>query len=103
MQRLEVKLGKRAYPILIGPGLLRSQELFAAQAEAARLLVVTDDVVGPLWMPKLEQGLAGRAFETACCRAARSRRHSATSRSSSTRWWPRGSTGMAWCSPSAAA
>jgi hypothetical protein len=34
MQRLEVKLGKRAYPILIGPGLLRSQELLAAHAEA---------------------------------------------------------------------
>ena len=64
MQRLEVKLGKRAYPILIGPGLLRSQELLAAHAEAGRLLVVTDDVVGPLWMTKLEQGLAGRAFET---------------------------------------
>ena len=63
MQRLEVKLGKRAYPILIGPGLLRSQELLAAQADAARVLVVTDDVVGPLWMPKLQQGLAGRAFE----------------------------------------
>ena len=64
MQRLEVKLGKRAYPILIGPGLLRSQELLAAHAEAGRLLVVTDDVVRPLWMTKLEQGLAGRAFET---------------------------------------
>ena len=63
MQQLEVKLGKRAYPILIGPGLLRSQELLAAQADAARLLVVTDDVVGPLWMPKLEQGLTGRSFE----------------------------------------
>lgn len=64
MQRLEVKLGKRAYPILIGPGLLGSRELLAGQAGAARLLVVTDDVVGPLWMPTLEQGLAGRAFET---------------------------------------
>ncbi len=64
MQRLEVKLGKRAYPILIGPGLLHSQELLAAHAEAGRLLVVTDDVVGPLWMTKLEQGLAGRAFDT---------------------------------------
>ena len=63
MQRLEVKLGKRSYPILIGPGLLRSQELLAAEAQAARVLVVTDDVVGPLWMPKLEQGLAGRSFE----------------------------------------
>ena len=61
MQRLEVKLGKRAYPILIGPGLLSSPEVLSQHAGAAKLLVVTDDVVGPLWLPKLEQGLAGRA------------------------------------------
>ncbi len=64
MQRLDVKLGKRAYPILIGPGLLGRPELIAEHAGAAKLLVVTDEVVGPLWMPALERGLAGRAFET---------------------------------------
>jgi 3-dehydroquinate synthase len=63
MERLEVKLGKRAYPILIGPGLLGSPEVLSAHAPAAKLLVVTDDVVGPIWMPRLEQGLAGRAYE----------------------------------------
>ena len=64
MKQLEVKLGKRAYPILVGPGLLGSRELLSKHAGAAKLLVVTDDVVGPIWMPKLEQGLAGRAYET---------------------------------------
>jgi 3-dehydroquinate synthase len=64
MQRLEVKLGKRSYPILIGPGLLGSPEVLAKHASAARLLVVTDDVVGPLWLPRLREGLAGRTFET---------------------------------------
>ena len=64
MQRLEVKLGRRSYPILIGPGLLGSRETLAAHAGAAKLLVVTDDVVAPLWLPKLTEGLAGRAFET---------------------------------------
>jgi 3-dehydroquinate synthase len=64
MQRLDVRLGKRSYPILVGPGLLGSQELLAEHAPAGKLLVVTDDVVGPLWLPRLEQGLAGRAFET---------------------------------------
>ncbi len=63
MKRLEVKLGKRAYPILIGPGLLGSPAVLSEHAGAAKLLVVTDDVVGPIWMPKLEQGLAGRAYE----------------------------------------
>jgi len=63
MQRLDVKLGKRSYPILVGPGLLGSPTLLAGHAGAGRLLVVTDDVVGPLWLPRLEQGLAGRSFE----------------------------------------
>jgi len=63
MQRIDVGLGKRSYPILVGPGLLGSQPLLAAHAAAGKLLVVTDDVVGPLWMPKLEQGLAGRTFD----------------------------------------
>jgi 3-dehydroquinate synthase len=63
MQRLDVKLGKRGYPILVGSGLLASAPLLAEHAGAGKLLVVTDDVVGPLWLPKLEQGLGGRAFE----------------------------------------
>ena len=63
MKQLEVKLGKRAYPILVGPGLLGSAEVMSKHAGAAKLLVVTDDIVGPIWMPKLEQGLAGRAYE----------------------------------------
>jgi 3-dehydroquinate synthase len=68
LQQLEVKLGKRAYPILIGSGLLRSRELLGRHAGAAKLLVVTDDVVSPLWLPKLEDGLAGRGFETCVLR-----------------------------------
>jgi 3-dehydroquinate synthase len=63
MQRLDVRIGKRGYPILVGPGLLGDASLLAEHAGAGRLLVVTDDVVGPLWLPRLEQGLAGRSFE----------------------------------------
>jgi 3-dehydroquinate synthase len=63
MQRLDVRLGKRGYPILVGPGLLGDAQLLAEHAGAGKLLVVTDDVVGPLWLPRLEQGLAGRTFE----------------------------------------
>lgn len=62
MQRIDLKLGKRGYPILIGPGLLGSRELLAEHAAAGRLLVVSDEIVAPLWLPRLEQGLAGRAF-----------------------------------------
>jgi 3-dehydroquinate synthase len=62
MERLEVKLGRRAYPILVGPGLLGSRELFARHAGAAKILVVTDETVGPLWLPRLEEGLSGRDY-----------------------------------------
>lgn len=63
MKRLEVKLGRRAYPILIGPGLLGSTEVLSEHAGASKLLIVTDDVVGLHWIPKLEQGLAGRSYQ----------------------------------------
>ena len=62
MERIDLKLGKRGYPILIGPGLLGSRELLREHAGAAKILVVTDEVVAPLWLPRLEQGLAGARF-----------------------------------------
>lgn len=63
MQRIDLKLGKRSYPILIGAGLLGSAEILKQHAGATKLLVVTDEIVAPLWLPRLEQGLAGRTFE----------------------------------------
>ena len=62
MQSLEVTLGERSYPILVGPGLLGSRELLAKHTGAARLLVVTDETVARLWLPRLAEGLAGREF-----------------------------------------
>ncbi|HEY7752400.1 MAG TPA: 3-dehydroquinate synthase [Steroidobacteraceae bacterium] len=62
MQRLEVRLGDRGYPVLIGPGLLGSRELLAAHTGEAKLLVVTDETVARLWLPRLADGLAGRPF-----------------------------------------
>ncbi len=64
LQRLLVMLGKlrASYPILAGPGLLGSRETLAEHAGAGKLLVVTDDGSAPLWMPRLEGGLAGREF-----------------------------------------
>jgi 3-dehydroquinate synthase len=62
MQRIDLKLGRRGYPILMGSGLLGSVELLQEHAAGTRLLVVTDETVAPLWLPRLEQGLAGRSF-----------------------------------------
>jgi 3-dehydroquinate synthase len=62
MQHLEVTLAERSYPILIGPGMLGSRELLAQHIAGAKLLVVTDDTVARLWLPRLAEGLAGHEF-----------------------------------------
>ncbi|MGQ0428540.1 MAG: 3-dehydroquinate synthase [Gammaproteobacteria bacterium] len=62
MQRLEVRLAARPYPVLIGAGLLGARELFAEQTNGRKLLVVTDATVARLWLPRLAEGLAGRPF-----------------------------------------
>ena len=62
MQRVDLNLGDRHCPILIGPGLMGSQALLALHAGAAQLMVVSNETVAPLWLPRLREGLAGRAF-----------------------------------------
>jgi 3-dehydroquinate synthase len=62
MQRIDLNLGASRHPILIGPGLLGSQALFAEHASAAQLMVVSNETVAPLWLPRLREGLGGRAF-----------------------------------------
>jgi 3-dehydroquinate synthase len=62
VQQLEVALGGRTYPVLVGPGLLGSRELLGRHAGAPKLLVVTDEDVAPLWLPRLEAGLEGRDY-----------------------------------------
>lgn len=58
--RLEVALGDRAYPILIGAGLLeRAGEWIKPLLKGRRRVVaVTDSTVGPLHLPRLTAGLA---------------------------------------------
>jgi 3-dehydroquinate synthase len=62
VQRVDLNLGDRRCPILIGPGLMGSQALLAEHAGAAQLMVVSNETVAPLWLPRLREGLAGRAF-----------------------------------------
>ena len=51
---LTVPLGDRSYPIHIGDGLLGDATLLAAVLPARRVAVVTNDIVGPLYMPRLQ-------------------------------------------------
>ncbi len=51
---LTVPLGDRSYPIHIGDGLLGDTALLAAVLPARRVAVVTNDIVGPLYLPRLQ-------------------------------------------------
>jgi 3-dehydroquinate synthase len=58
MREITVGLGERAYPVLIGPGLIaRAGELIAPYLNQSRAVVVTDRTVSGLHGAPLERGL----------------------------------------------
>ena len=59
MERLDIDLGARSYPILIGPGLLGDAALLSQSIRARDLMLVSNVTVAPLWGPRLRAGLAG--------------------------------------------
>ncbi|MGE0154446.1 MAG: 3-dehydroquinate synthase [Reyranellaceae bacterium] len=59
-----VALGERSYDILIGDALLdRAGELIARATKARRAVVVSDDAVAPLYLPRLQASLARAGIE----------------------------------------
>ena len=60
MQTLNVSLGERSYPILIGSNLLQSQTLLAAHIPAGDVLLVSNTVVAPLYAECVRRALPGR-------------------------------------------
>jgi 3-dehydroquinate synthase len=56
---VDVALGERTYPIHIGAGLLDRAELLLPHLPQPRVAIVTNDVVGPLYLERLQRGLAG--------------------------------------------
>jgi 3-dehydroquinate synthase len=54
---LEVDLGERSYPILIGRGLLDDAALLPGYVKGRRAAVVTNDKVGPLYLEKVSGAL----------------------------------------------
>lgn len=58
MKTLHVELGPRSYPIYIGPGLLGRADLVLPHLNGHQVLVVTNEVVAPLY---LERALAAFA------------------------------------------
>jgi 3-dehydroquinate synthase len=57
---LNVELGSRSYPILIGSGLLAQRALFDQHVKRRDVLLVSNTTVGPLYSAALLKGLAGR-------------------------------------------
>jgi 3-dehydroquinate synthase len=57
---LNVALGTRSYPILIGAGLLARAELFRERLVARDVLLVSNTTVAPLYRPPLVAALAPR-------------------------------------------
>lgn len=62
--RLAVDLGERSYPIIIGTGLLGGDRL-RAHIDGRQVLVVTNDVVAPLYLDRVLADLAG--LDVATC------------------------------------
>jgi len=60
---LDVALGKRSYPIHIGTDLLGDGARWRSAIRARHVLVVTNETVAPLYLARVQDGLAG--FEQA--------------------------------------
>ena len=59
VRRLEVDLGERSYPILIGPGIISSAESYINSIRSRQVMVVTNETVAPLYLDNVLQGLSG--------------------------------------------
>jgi 3-dehydroquinate synthase len=59
VESLSVELDSRSYPIHIGAGLLARADLYRPYLAGGSAAIVTNDVIGPLYLPALRAGLAG--------------------------------------------
>jgi len=64
LHTLQIDLGTRSYPIVIGDGLLDHSALVSRHVTARDVLVVTNETVGPLYSDRLLAGLAGKRVRT---------------------------------------
>tara|TARA_B110000196_G_scaffold160578_1_gene138031 strand:- start:65 stop:1138 length:1074 start_codon:yes stop_codon:yes gene_type:complete len=61
---LFVELGDRSYPIFIGDGLLRSSELLLPHIHGKQVLIVTNEIIEPLYLSTLVQSFSSFDVET---------------------------------------
>jgi 3-dehydroquinate synthase len=59
-ERVEIALGERSYPILIGPGLLDDARIWRKHVAARDILIVTNTTIAPLHLARLQASLSDR-------------------------------------------
>lgn len=62
---LNVDLGERSYPILIGSGLLDQPELLLAGIKRPHVAIVTNETIAPLYLDKVSSGLRAAGIKVA--------------------------------------
>lgn len=64
MHRTEVNLQSHSYPVHIGRGLLSDSDIWDRHLSDGRILIVSNEVVAPLYLERLRQALTGRTVDT---------------------------------------
>ncbi len=59
VRRVEVDLGERSYPIIIGPGIISTAGIYTHSIRSRQVMVVTNETVAPLYLDKVLQALRG--------------------------------------------
>lgn len=57
VQTLKVELGERSYPIFIGQDILTDEKILQDSIQSKRVVIVTNDVVAPLYLSRLREKL----------------------------------------------
>ncbi|AMN48276.1 3-dehydroquinate synthase [Steroidobacter denitrificans] len=60
IEQVDIDLGVRSYPILIGPDLIDDESLLARHVQARNLLIVSNTTVAPLYLQRLQHSLGER-------------------------------------------
>lgn len=64
MDTVTVSLGERSYPIHIGQGLLAGSPELTASTQSGQVLVVSNEVVAPLYLERVEIAFADRSLKS---------------------------------------
>jgi 3-dehydroquinate synthase len=63
MDTVTIDLGERSYPVMIGEGLLETPGALAPWLSRSQVVIVTNDVVGPLYLDMLRAAIDGPAID----------------------------------------